>query len=88
MVIVAAKLPEKVQDLLGYQALIIEARMEYDSDTWLDYNRHFRQMVAATHGMVWACIDPTLLNMAFTSQAKSRRCKYCFSLTHQSAGGL
>ena len=29
-------------------------------------------------------IDPTLWNMAFTGQAKSRRCKFCFSLTHPS----
>ena len=28
--IIAAKHPERIQDLLGYQALIIEAHMEYD----------------------------------------------------------
>ena len=84
MAVVVEKHPEKIQDLLGYQTLIVEARREYDSDTWLGYDRRFRQNAAASPGTVWARIDPTLWNMAFTGQAKSRRCKYCFSLSHQS----
>ena len=84
MAVVAEKHPEKIQDLLGYQTLIVEAQMEYDSDTWLGYDRRFRQNAPASPGTVWARIDPTLWNVAFTGQAKSRRCKYCFSLSHQS----
>ena len=84
MAVVVEKHPEKIQDLLGYQTLIVEARREYDSDTWLGYDRRFRQNAAVSPGTVWARIDPTLWNMAFTGQAKSRRCKYCFSLSHQS----
>ena len=80
--VIAAKHPERIQDLLGYQALIIEAHMEYDCDTWLGYDRRFRQTAAASPEMVWARIDPTLWNMAFTGQARAKRCKYCFSLTH------
>ena len=80
--VIAAKHPEKIKDLLGYQALIIEAHMEYDSDTWLGYDRRFRQTAAASPCMVWARIDPTLWNMAFTGQAKAKRRKYCFSLSH------
>ena len=78
------KHPQKIKDLLGYQALIVEARMEYDGETWLAYDRRFRQTVAATPDTVWAKIDPTLWNKAFTGQAKSKRCKYCFSLSHES----
>ena len=41
------KYPDKVQDMLGYQALIVEARMEYEGDGWLGYDRRFRQTAAA-----------------------------------------
>ena len=78
------KHPQKIKELFGYQALIVEARMEYDGETWLAYDRRFRQTVAATPDTVWAKIDPTLWNKAFTGQAKSKRCKYCFSLSHES----
>ena len=43
------KYPEKIQDMLGYLALIVEARMEYDGDGWLGYDRRFRQNAAAHH---------------------------------------
>lgn len=33
---------ERVSDLLGYQALIIQASMEYQGDQWLGYDRIFR----------------------------------------------
>ncbi len=39
MAVIASEKPERVQDLLGYQALILEARMEYDGDGWLGYDR-------------------------------------------------
>ena len=77
--------PEKTQDMLGYLALIIEARMEYEGDRWLGYDRRFRQNAAASPDATWARIDPTLWNMAFVGQAKVYRCKHCFSLTHAAA---
>ena len=67
----------------GYQALILEARMEYDGDGWLGYDRRFRQRAAANPDTTWARIDPTLWNIAFAGQARATRCRYCFSLTHQ-----
>ena len=82
--VVTATAPDRTQDLLGYMALVVEARMEYDGDTWLGYDRRFRQMVAASPGTTWAKIDPTLWNLLFTGQAKGQQCKHCFSLTHPS----
>jgi len=49
--------------MLGYMALIVEACMEYKEDSWLGYDRRFRQMVAATPGTTWAKIEPTRWNM-------------------------
>ena len=82
--VLTKKYQERIQDLLGYQALIVEACMEYNSEAWLGYDRRFRQNAAATPGTIWAKIDPTLWNKAFTGQARAQRCQYCFSLTHKS----
>ena len=37
--VISAKSPERTQDMLGYQALIVEACMEYEGDSWLGYDR-------------------------------------------------
>ena len=68
---VTSKSLERIQDLLRYTAIIVEACR---GDTWLGYDRGFRQK---------ARIDPTLWNMAFTGHAKAERCKYCYSLCHK-----
>ena len=82
--VLTLKQPNRIQDLLGYQALIVEACMEYNCEAWLGYNRRFRQDAAASPTTVWAKIDPTLWNKAFTGQARGQRCQYCFFLTHKS----
>ena len=64
--------PDHIQDLLGYQALIVEACMEYNSEAWLGYDCRFRQNAVATPGIVWAKINPTLWNKAFTGQARAQ----------------
>ena len=47
MVMVTAKGPERIADLLGYQAIIVEAAREYKGETWQVYDRRFRQMASA-----------------------------------------
>ena len=73
--IISKKQPERVPDLLGYQFLIIDAYLEYRGDTWVGYDRKFRLTAAANATKVWARIDPTLWNLAFT---KTSRCTHCF----------
>ena len=82
MAVIALKNPGKLPDLLGYQVLIVEARMEHEGDGWLGYDHRFRQMAAAVPTTTWAKIEPTLWNMAFAGKARSVRCKYCFGLSH------
>ena len=79
---VAVKYPQRLPDMLGYQVLIIEARMEYEDDGWLGYDRRFRQRAAAMPDAMWARIQPKLWNIAFTGKARAASCKDCFSLTH------
>lgn len=40
--IVSLASPERTQDLLGYQYLILEAHLEYFGDGWMVYDRRFR----------------------------------------------
>ena len=82
--IISRKQPARVLDLLGYQNLIIQAYQEYQGDCWLGYDRRFRQQAAATPTR-WAVVDPALWNLAFSSQAGTSRCCYCFSLSHCSS---
>ena len=79
---ISAKSPSRIRDLLGYQALIIQASMEYKRDGWLGYDRIFRQNAAADPDTVWAHLDPTLWNIAFAGQGSTAR---CFSLIHPTA---
>ena len=78
------KHPDRIQDLLDYQSLIVEVCMEYICDAWLGYDHCFWQNAAASPNIAWAKIDPTLWNKAFTGQARAQRCQFCFSLTHKS----
>lgn len=78
------KQPERIRDFMGYQALIIDAYMEYKGNCWMGYDRRFRQICASQPGRHWDAIHPTLWNLAFAGQAKTTRCMHCFSLSHRS----
>ena len=79
--IVAQKSPERIPDLLGYQALIIDASIQYDGDGWMGYDQRFHLSTAANSTTSWASLNMTLWNLAFTGYAKVARCKHCFCLT-------
>ena len=54
------KQPERIRDFMGYQALIIDAYLEYKSNCWMGYDRRFRQIAASDPEKSWASIDPIL----------------------------
>ena len=58
--------PKQVPDLLAYQALIIQAQLEYQGESWLGYNRTFRLRVISQPDLKWSCVDPTLWSLAFS----------------------
>ena len=76
--------PARIPDLMGYQLLILEAYHKFKDACWLGYDRRFRQWAASHPRTRWAAIEPTLWSLAFQGQARSSRCKYCFSLSHSS----
>lgn len=75
----------KVPDLQDYQALIIQANMEYDDNRWMGYNWVFRLRAASLEGISWWSIYTTSWSVAFSSKPKAGRCSQCFSHTHSSA---
>lgn len=83
--IISCSAPNRVPDLLGYQALILDAQKEYPGDHWIGYDRRFRQRAAATRSTNWSAVEPTLWNMAFAGRASTPRCKFCFSVSHLSS---
>ena len=72
-------------DLLAYQALIIQAQVEYQGDIWLGYDRTFRLRAMSQPNLKWSSVDPTLWSLAFSGKGKVSRCRHCFSLTHSSS---
>ena len=71
MAICCQKQPHRIQDLLGYQTLIIEASLEYPGDGWLGYDWRFQQRAAANRALIWAA-----------GQASASHCYHCFCLSH------
>ena len=83
------KQPERIRDLMGYQALIIDTYMEYKGDCWMGYDHRFWQITASQPDRSWASIDPTLWNLAFAGQAKLHNvCTALASRTTQTTTSL
>ena len=83
--VLSRKQPHCIPDLMGYQLIILEAYSEFRNECWLGYDRHFQKWEASHQETHWAAIEPTLWSLAFQGQARSNRCKHCFSLSHNSA---
>lgn len=82
--IISHREPHRIKDLLGYQHIIIQAHQEYHGDSWLGYDRRFRQRAATNPSRSWSTIDQTLWSLAFSGRGSSRLCSYCFSTSHSS----
>ena len=60
--------PDQAQDLLAYQATIIEANNIYFTDVWLTYAQHFCTSLASMpHLYSQRQLDPNLWKLCFTS---------------------
>ena len=55
--IISQKQPQRVPELIGYQALIIDAQREYLGECWIGHNHHFRQTVPLQAIEKWIIID-------------------------------
>ena len=66
------KQPEYIRDLMGYQALIIDAHMEHKSNCWMGYDQRFRQICASQLGRNTSHI----MKSSIRWQAKTTWCMY------------
>ena len=78
--IISQSAPERVSDLLGYQALIIDAYTEYQGLYWPGYDRQFRLRAAVTPVTSWSTVETALWNRAFSGLPSTPRCIHCFFL--------
>ena len=83
MVVIAQSQPERVPELMAYQAIIANASTKYTWPSWLVYDTSFRQEVAGTVGQSWARVDPSIYSVCFFGQNISGEnwCQSCQSLT-------
>ena len=73
--------PEKTQALLAYQATILEANNNYQTDAWIAYDIRFRRALSSMPKQYsWQVIDPNLWQSCFTSRGRAS-CPRC-SLIH------
>ena len=61
--------PERVLDLMSYQALIIQTHLEFQDGGWLCYDRTFRLRAASQENHT---VEPTLWSLAFS---RTNRCR-------------
>ena len=79
--VIVAAAPDRANDLLAYQATILDANNSYQVDAWLSYDRRFRRAIASQPlSYDWAIIDSNLWQSSFTSRGRPP-CSRC-SLVH------
>ena len=81
--VLAPEQPERIADLMAYQALIAKASRKYKWPAWIVYDQNFRQE-AAGKSQPWAKVDPGIYAVCFTGQAVSTEnwCSHCQGLDH------
>ena len=82
--ILAPAQPERVQDLMAYQAIIAKASSKYRWPSWVVYDQNFRLEVAGNPDQPWAKVDPSIYALSFTGQTISVEnwCSRCQCLDH------
>ena len=74
--------PDRAGQLLAYQARILEANNNYDTDAWLAYDLRFRHALATQpHQHSWTTIDVNLWQACSTSRGREA-CIRCH-IVHQ-----
>ena len=79
--------PNKLQELMAYQATIAKASAKYKWPSWVVYDQNFRMDVAGNPNISWAKVDPSLYAQCFTGQSATVEnwCARCQSIDHSSA---
>lgn len=84
--VVTQKKPDKLPELLAYQATVAKASQKYRWPSWLIYDQNFRMEAAGKPETSWAQMDPGLYTQCFTGQARTAEnwCTTCQGVDHPS----
>ena len=78
--------PHRLSELLGYQALIVEANRRFLPEGWLDYDYQFRQAAAADTSLRWDHIEATIWQLTTAGKARPV-CPSCSTVHPLAASG-
>ena len=82
--IVAAVQPEKTQQLLAYQTMVVREARRCGSAGWQAYDTMFRQQVSNDPKSDWSKLNSSLYAVTFLAQqnGKGKGCLYCLETDH------
>ena len=86
MSVLAARKPDRLQDLLAYSSLIVKASMDFEGDSWLTYDKFFRRQAAAEPAryQTWGEVEPSMWTQHFGRAVAKPLCKECGESGHRS----
>ena len=85
--VVSSKSPEKVQQLLAYQTMIVREARRCGGRGWLAYDTMFRQQVAVKPESDWSKLNNSLYSVTFMAQqnGRGRTCIHCLETDHSAS---
>ena len=83
MSVLAPGQPQRIPELMAYQATIVRASQDYAGLAWVRYDAAFRRQAALTGLTRWSAINPKIYTLCFVGSARTAtRCDLCFATTH------
>ena len=82
--VMATVQPQRVPELMAYQAIIAKARQTYRRPSWIVYDQTFWQEMAGEKGQSWARVDPSVCFFGQNMNTENW-CSTCRSLDYTSA---
>ena len=85
--VVAAAKPEKTQQLLAYQTMVVREARRCGGAGWQGYDTMFRQQVASDLKSDWSKLNSPLYAVTFLAQqnGKGKSCLYCLETDHSAS---
>ena len=81
--VLAAQYPGMVPELMGYLIVIVKCVRDFEGQACAQYDRAFRQRMAAAKDWRWSNVNTTLFNLCFAGKARRNvACKFCTSDEH------
>ena len=82
--VVVEKYPDRVKQLLAYQATVLREARRCGGSGWRSYDAMFRQLAAADPSTDWSRLNPSLYATTFLVQQSSGRriCTLCMGADH------